>query len=384
MSDTPKKKPAAKASPSQSLSPIDPIDMDAIRSALAAYEAVKLPDYSSILSTIKVPDYSSILSTIRVPDYSSLLSAINLADIKLPTIDPHLLTSYQTFGDELTTLRAKVGEQATALSHVTSGAKDKEAQIAQLELTLEELQAKERIGFLLSRVNSRAQRHLLASDKFRRTFLESTECEAFVLSVDIRRSTELMLKAKSPEAFAEFISTLCVDLMTIVTDHYGVFDKFTGDGVLAFFPGFYAGADAAYYAVAAADMCHASFQNHYRRYRRSFSSILTETGLGIGVDFGKVHLVTIGGGLTVVGAPVVYACRLSAAPPGVTLVNQPAFEVISDRFGPQCFISETTLDIKHEGGMLGYDVRLNSREYKPAIPTWCDEVAPTKDDGPSA
>jgi class 3 adenylate cyclase len=182
-----------------------------------------------------------------------------------------------------------------------------------------------------------------------------------------------MLKARSPEAFAAFITTLCADLMNIITEHFGVFDKFTGDGVLAFFPDFYSGDDAAFYAVAAADKCHASFSEHYQRFRRSFSSVLSGIGLGIGVDYGAVHLVQMAGGLTVVGAPVVYACRLSGAPPGVTLVNQPAYEVISDRFGATCFIDETTIEIKHEGGMLAYQVRLNGRDYKPSYPTWPDE-----------
>jgi class 3 adenylate cyclase len=183
-----------------------------------------------------------------------------------------------------------------------------------------------------------------------------------------------MLKARNAEAFADFITTLCADLMNIITEQFGVFDKFTGDGVLAFFPDFYTGDDAAYYAVAAADKCHASFREHYQRFRRSFSSVLTGIGLGIGVDYGLVHLVQMAGGLTVVGAPVVYACRLSGAPPGVTLVNQPAYEVVSDRFGAMCFINETNVEIKHEGGMLAYEVRLNGREYKPQRPAWLSEV----------
>jgi len=290
--------------------------------------------------------------------------------VKLVPVDGALLSKYRKFEDEVGGLRKEVRDQQQALSEQKTSSKKNEERITKLQSTLDELRAKERIGFLLSRVNQSAQQELLASDDFCRKFLETKECEAFVMSVDIRRSTELMLRARTPEAFAEFITTLCSDLMSIITDKYGVFDKFTGDGVLAFFPDFFSGSDAAYYAVSAADRCHASFHDHYQRFRKSFSSVLTGTGLGIGIDYGPVHLVQMAGGLTVVGRPVVYACRLSGAPPGKTFVNQPAYELICDKFGATCFINERTIDIKHEGDMLAYDVRPNDREYKPNVPEW--------------
>jgi class 3 adenylate cyclase len=354
MADDPKKSPAGdnpipvSKKPKSARSELDP---EYVTKMVDMYANMKLSDFSGL----------TFFPNFKVPD------------IKVPYFDTSFLTSYRTFEDELVKLRKKVDEQTRTLGEEKSSAKEKEQKIVMLESTLEELRAKERIGFLLTRVNQSAQRQLLVSDAFRRAFLECKECVAFVMSVDIRRSTELMLKARSPEAFAAFITTLCADLMNIITEHFGVFDKFTGDGVLAFFPDFYSGDDAAFYAVAAADKCHASFSEHYQRFRRSFSSVLSGIGLGIGVDYGAVHLVQMAGGLTVVGAPVVYACRLSGAPPGVTLVNQPAYEVISDRFGATCFIDETTIEIKHEGGMLAYQVRLNGRDYKPSYPTWPDE-----------
>lgn len=306
----------------------------------------------------------------------SSLSSPSSGAILFPKIDVDLVSTYRKFDHELNDLRKQVAEQARTLSEEKTGAKEKEQRISALENTLNALRAKEQISFLLSRVNQAAQRELLASETFRQRFLETKECVAFVMAVDIRRSTELMLKARSPEAFAAFITTLCADLTNIITESYGVFDKFTGDGVLAFFPDFYSGNEAAYYAVSAADRCHSSFRHHYQRFRRSFSSVLTSIGLGIGIDYGSVHLVQIAGGLTVVGAPVVYACRLSSAPPGVTLVNQPAYEVLSDTFGAVCFIDETNVEIKHEGTMLAYEVRLNGREYRPKLPTWSQDGTP--------
>lgn len=281
-----------------------------------------------------------------------------------------LVLKYHEFNSELTATRKRAEEQARALRVEKASGEAKQQQIQVLQATLHELQSKEQIGFLLSRVSQEAQSMLLSENQLRKQFLETKECKAFVISVDIRRSTELMLKARSPEAFAEFITTLCSDLMHIITRRYGVFDKFTGDGVLAFYPDFYSGQDAAYHAVAAADQCHASFKSHYQRFRSSFTSVLAGTGLGIGIDFGSVHLLQMAGGLTVVGAPVVYACRLSGAPVGTTLVNQPAYEIISDTIGAGCFIDETSIDIKHEGEMLAYAVRLNTREYQPTVPDW--------------
>src|SRR4051812_3379022 len=118
--------------------------------------------------------------------------------------------------------------------------------------------------------------------------------------VDIRRSTELMLKARRPDLFASFMMTLCRDLAAIIKNHFGVFDKFTGDGILAFFPEFFTGSDAGFHAVAAATEAHRTFTELYKQHRSSFTTILTDVRLAIGLDYGTVHLVNLADGLTVV------------------------------------------------------------------------------------
>jgi len=290
-------------------------------------------------------------------------SAVNRARLLIPA--------------ELAELRHSLEEQRDALigalrAEIT--AKEKETKIRELEQILSALREKERLSFVLGRVSVEGQQALLQNEEFRKAFLEQRECEAFVMSVDIRRSTELMLKARAPEEFATFITNLASGLMTIITDNYGVFDKFTGDGTLAFFPDFYAGQDAGYYAVRAASEAHALFDDTYRRARSSFNSVLTDIGLGVGIDYGNVHLVQVAGGLTVVGGPVVYACRLSDAPPGKTYLNQPAYEAIVGRFGGFCYLDEVQLEIKHEGRMLAYEVRLSPKEYDPDRPQWTEGI----------
>ncbi len=250
-------------------------------------------------------------------------------------------------------------------------------EVARWKTTAAELRWTQEFRFLLDRVSPDAHEALTSSSDLRERFLEGQECDAFVVAVDIRRSTELMLKARSPDAFAEFITSLCTSLEEIVKSSYGVFDKFTGDGILAFFPNFFSGDDAAYRVVRLADQCHKCFVSLYRKHRASFTSILMDIGLCVGIDFGRVQFVRVADGLTVVGGPVVYACRLSDGPAGKTLLNQPAYEEISERISSSCFISETTISIKHEGNLLAYEVQPNGKEYEPAKPSWLmEEVNP--------
>lgn len=339
-------------------------------------EIQKMLGLASPSLSINIPTAFPHISSLSGGHFSGLRG------ISLTQFDRDLASNYSKLEAEIAELRRRSDEHLSALTKEKISRDEKEKQVGALQATLEELRAKDRLGFLLSRVNQDAQKQLLRSTEFQKQFLESRECKAVVMAVDIRRSTELMLKARTPEDFAEFITTLCSDLMRIIVDSYGVFDKFTGDGVLAFFPDFYSGDDAAFLAVSAADRCHTTFNSHYHNSRKSFTSILTDIGLGIGIDFGRVHLVQVAGGLTVVGAPVVYACRLSQAPSGLTLANQPAYEVISERCGGSCFTAERELEIKHEGRMLAYEVKLNSRPYTPSVPSWQNRSEPaTGSDG---
>jgi class 3 adenylate cyclase len=284
--------------------------------------------------------------------------------------DESLLEKYRALGKKHEALEDNYNQQAKELTTERAEKELTREQLAQLLATADELQATARLQSLKDRVCVAAYRLLLESQNFREKFLPGKECTAFVMSVDIRRSTDLMLKAHSPEAFAQFTTDLCIELRSIIVDALGVFDKFTGDGVLAFFPDFYSGPDSAYHVTLAAHQCHEAFRNRYEKSRRSFSSVLKDVGLGIGIDYGKVHLAQIAGDLTVVGRPVVFACRLSGAPPLTTLLNQPAFEVISDGYSDHCDLTETDFDIKHEGKTVAYQLTMNSAAFSPRPPEW--------------
>lgn len=270
--------------------------------------------------------------------------------------DPELADLLAAFDEDLEGLRAQISGLIRTLRQEPGDG----ARLAELQGLLESYEARRQHSFLLGHVDVAIQKRILQSAEFRRHFEPGSEGHAFVLSADIRRSTALMLKARSAAGFADFLSELGARLSQVIRRHQGVFDKFTGDGVLAFFPEWLGDANAALNVMRAASDFHAVWREHYRQHRSTFSNVLVDVGLGIGIDHGLVHTVRIAQDITIVGEPVVYASRLSGAAAGQTLVNQPAFEIIAQQLGNQLGVQETTLDIKHEGAIVAYDLHLTT------------------------
>src|ERR1019366_7896908 len=99
----------------------------------------------------------------------------------------------------------------------------------------------QRLNHILKKVEPKARDLLFSNPAFEALFNSKQPRNTFVLSADLRRSTTLMLKARNPELFAMFLQDLCDRLYNALLENLGVFDKFTGDGILAFFPEFYSG-----------------------------------------------------------------------------------------------------------------------------------------------
>lgn len=253
----------------------------------------------------------------------------------------------------------------------------------QINSILTEKEKKEKIQHIISRICPDGGTKLLSDPEFEKKFLDNSVDDCVVVSIDIRRSTELMLKARKPALFSAFITQLSQKLADIIRINFGVFDKFTGDGILAFFPRKYSGGDAIIRALKAAEMCHATFKDHYFNCREYFNVFIKDVGLGIGVDFGEATIVNSGNELTVVGVPVVYACRMGSAKAGTTLLNQPAKEEICRLIDKYVRITETEIEIKNEGTALAYIADIHEYGFEINPPEWTlekvDETAePTK------
>ena len=168
-------------------------------------------------------------------------------------------------------------------------------------------------------------------------------------------------------------------LSNVILSNFGVIDKFTGDGVLAFFPEFFSGPDFGKLAIKSALECHSAFQSEYSRNRTSFSTVPLDTGLGIGIDYGNTYLVKMNGSFTVIGTPVVYACRMSGAKAGDTLLNQTAFEKINEKYRNSINLKETSIEIKNEGKILAYKVDSIETDLSDFIcPKWSEKQQSVK------
>lgn len=300
-------------------------------------------------------------------------SGKSMFDLEITKLRKEIANKEAALAQQTNDLARKSEELQRAIEKKTSTEKqhkELEERIRELTSAYDALKKEQDLGFLLDRVCSEAGTKLLSDPNFKKRFEEAKTCSAFVLAIDIRRSTDLMLRGKTPQQYAEFLNLVCGQLVAAIKKQFGIVDKFTGDGLLAYFPDFFAGKDAGYRAVAAAQACHVIFEQLYRDSRTSFTVTLKDVGLGIGIDFGEVHLLRVTGELTVVGAPVVYACRLSGAPAGHTYLNHSAVAELEVRCKQIFKTTEVEFDIKHEGLVLCQDVILSAIRYDPMLPDW--------------
>lgn len=291
-------------------------------------------------------------------------------DTGFSTVASRTIDEQLRLRNEINELNARYIEKLKEVHSLKVDSKEKGLKIKELENDRQKILKNVNLNHLISRVNEEARKKLFDSEEFKNLFEMGNTCQVVVMAIDIRRSTEMMLKAKNERLYAEFITSLCQELCEIILINYGVFDKFTGDGILAFFPDFYSGAEAIYYALKAAEDCHELFNIHYKNNRHCFTTVLNEVGLGIGIDYGKAYLANVNNDLTIVGSPVVYACRMSGAKYGETLLNQPAFELLNEKYPNFCEFTETELELKHEGRTLAYKVKFNHKPLDISPPNW--------------
>jgi class 3 adenylate cyclase len=184
--------------------------------------------------------------------------------------------------------------------------------------------------------------------------------EMFVMAADIRESTTLMKEAVRFERFAVVMDKFVSAVRRGIRRTGGWFDKFTGDGFLAYWivqpappeehqrAWVQTAGDLAHTARSLVDLFHHRVIEDFRANSRNLSA---GVGLSIGLDAGPGSLVKIADELTVVGPPVVGAVRM------VTAASAPQ-EIIAN-----VYLGERLLD-EQDGAYAALGVTV-SRELRP-------------------
>jgi CheY-like chemotaxis protein len=169
------------------------------------------------------------------------------------------------------------------------------------------------------------------------TVMEKASRSASIVVVgDIRRSQDLMTYAMDEQDFSrrmvEFISTT----RSVLNKHGGFFDKFTGDGFLAYFNE----AICENYGTNHLDsftgfvreftgFCH----SHFREWVKFVRKIPGEPiGLAVGADLGRVSFQSLDYHVVAVSESIVWASRMaSAAKAGEVLTNNLLYQALRQR-----------------------------------------------------
>jgi class 3 adenylate cyclase len=162
--------------------------------------------------------------------------------------------------------------------------------------------------------------------------IDGRPIQMFVMAADIRESTTLMKESIRFERFALVMDKFVSSVRRGIRGSGGWFDKFTGDGFLAYWivqegaPDEYeerfvqTAGNVAHTAHLLTDLFHRRVLEDFRSNSRNLSG---GVGLSMGLDGGPGYLVKIADELTVVGPPVVGAVRMvtAAAQPWEILAN---------------------------------------------------------------
>jgi class 3 adenylate cyclase len=150
----------------------------------------------------------------------------------------------------------------------------------------------------------------------------SVGVDATVVVGDLRLSTLILKEAVQPALYARFIVGFTEAVRTLAKGRSGWFDKFTGDGFIAFW---LHGAVPAGGASAVPEFCQTvmpAADTLIANLRRNSRNFPVGVGLALGVDSGPCQLVQVGDSLTLVGSPIVGASRMVGSARGrQTLVN---------------------------------------------------------------
>ena len=157
---------------------------------------------------------------------------------------------------------------------------------------------------------------------------------------DIRRSQDLMTYSRTAESFSIRMVEFITQTRLLLDKRSGFFDKFTGDGFLAYFNEAICRESGTNYLECFLEFLHdlREFSSaHFADWTREVKKLPERpVGLAIGADLGIVSFQNLNHHLVAVGDAIVWASRMaSCANANETVVNNLLFEALRNTAGVQ-------------------------------------------------
>lgn len=195
-----------------------------------------------------------------------------------------------------------------------------------------------------------------------------SSADTIVMVADIRRSQDLITYGLSPNFYREQMISFLSEVRKILFDNLGIYDRFTGDGFIAYFNQFVCEQEGKDYYEMALDACD-KIQSFSDKFFDNWSSQIRKIpvepiGLSIGIDSGIVNFKDGEEQLFAIGDVCVWATRMcNAGKRGEIVFNNIPYHKIA-AYGKDGFSKEIDAVTKNGESFKAYSVKPSLVTYK--------------------
>lgn len=163
-----------------------------------------------------------------------------------------------------------------------------------------------------------------------------SDTDTIVLIADIRKSQDLMTYGPDADFFRDKILEFTTEMRRIIKNHYGVFDKFTGDGFLCYFNSHLCERFGVDYYEQVVKSCNEIMQFSEAFFKDWVKNIRklppNSSGLTIGIDSGIVKFRDLDNHLFAIGDSIIWANRMSSSgEKGEIILNNIPYHQIKEK-----------------------------------------------------
>ena len=198
---------------------------------------------------------------------------------------------------------------------------------------------------------------------------QMSKSDTIVVVADIRRSQDLITYGLTPEFYRKQIIGLLDEVKRIFHDCYGILDRFTGDGFIAYFNQYVCeqgGNDYYNMLLMACEKIQAFAAPYFDNWSKQIRKIPSEPiGLSLGIDSGNVDFKQIEGQIYAIGDACVWATRMcDAGKRGDIIFNNIPYHKIAP-YGADGFSTEIDSVTKNGESFKAYLVKTSMVTYQP-------------------